>query len=137
MSEQQKPKHITEAFDLPTARLRDDLSGRWHALRIAEALGVPPAELAAMIRADGAEHEALAAIHHAPDGVDLQERLAPVANILAMVSDYHGGDDAIVRAWLGLPQPRLGGRTPLDALREGHAVAMEQWIAGVWLGEGE
>lgn len=137
MSEQQKPKHITDAFDLATASLRDNLSGRWDARRIAEAMGVPLEELAAMIGVDGAEHEERLAIHESPDGLVLQERLAPVANILAMVSDYHGGDDAIVRAWLRLPQPRMGGRTPLESLREGHAVTVEEWIAGVWLGEGE
>lgn len=76
-------------------------------------------------------------IHQSPDGATIQEQLAPYANILAMVSDYYSGEQSRVSAWLRLPQTVLGGRSPLDALRTGaSAHTVEQWIAGIWLGDG-
>ena len=124
--------HITDAFDLRDERLRDPESRRWHALRIAAALGVSVADLAGMLGTN--EH----AIRQAPDGTDLQGRLAPFANILAMAQDYYAGDENRTRGWLIQPQARLGGRSPLDALRiPGRAPLLEQWMAGIWLGDGE
>ena len=120
--------------DLPSVaeRLRDPESRRWHALRIAAALGVSVADLAGMLGTN--EH----AIRQTPDGTDLQGRLAPFANILAMAQDYYLGDENRTREWLIQPQARLGGRSPLDALRiPGRAPVIEQWIAGIWLGDGE
>ncbi len=125
-------RHVTDHFLLEDAFLRDAQSGRWNACQIADALGVSLEEFARMVG------ESDRAISETPDGADLQERLAPFANILAMVSDYHGGDASRVRTWLNQPQPRLGNRSPLTALRTpGRSTALEQWIAGIWLGDGD
>lgn len=48
------------------------------------------------------------------------------------------GDSDRMRAWLRQPQARLGHRTPLAALHTSRqAVVVEQWIAALWLGEGD
>lgn len=113
-------------------RLQDAESGRWHASHIADALGVPLADFATTLGVS------MRTIHETPDGADLQESLASFANVVAMVEDYMGGDSDRMRASLRQPQTRLGQRTPLAALRTpGHAALVEQWIAGLWLGEGE
>lgn len=125
-------RHVTDDFDLPVARLQDAESGRWHAGRIADALGVPLAEFATMVGVR------VRTLHETPDGAELQDSLASFANIVAMVDDYMGADADLVRTWLRRPQARLGHRSPLAALdTPGRAPIVEQWIAGVWLGEGE
>lgn len=78
------------------------------------------------------------AIRQTPDGADHQDRLAPFANVLAMVSDCYGGDLGRVTTWLTEPQTRLGGRSPMEALETpGRANAVQQWVAGLWPGDGE
>ncbi|MCC6769774.1 MAG: DUF2384 domain-containing protein [Gemmatimonadaceae bacterium] len=125
-------RHITDDFELPVARLQDAESGRWHAGRIADALGVPLADFASMLGVHGRM------IDETPDGAELQAPLAAFANIVAMVQNCMGDDADRMRAWLRQPQARLGHRTPLAALETpGQAVLVEQWIAGLWLGEGE
>lgn len=125
-------RHVSDDFLLPDEDLRDARSGEWSAPRIASALGVSLVDLAGMIGTEGRT------TGQALDGGDLRQRLAPVGNVLAMVRDYYGGDADRVKAWLVQPQIRLGGQSPLDALRTpGGATAIEQWIAGLWLGEGE
>ena len=77
-------------------------------------------------------------IRETPDGETLQERLAPFANVLAMVGEYFGGDAGRMRSWLNRPQPRLGNRTPLTILgMPGRSTAVERWITGLWLGDGD
>lgn len=125
-------RHITDDFELTVTRLQDAESGRWHAGRIADALGAPLADFASMLGVHGRM------IDETPDGAELQAPLASFANIVAMIQDYMGDDADRMRAWLRRPQSRLGHRTPLAALETpGHAVLVEQWIAGLWLGEGE
>lgn len=125
-------RHVTDDFDLRVARLRDAESGRWHAAYIADAIGVPLAEFATMVGVH------VRTLHETPDGAEMQKPLASYANIVAMVDDYMGADADIVRTWLRQPQARLGHRSPLAALETpGRAPIVEQWIAGVWLGEGE
>lgn len=125
-------RHVTDDFLLPDEDLRDARTGNWSPLGIAAALGVSLEDLAGMIGSDART------IRQAVDGADIQERLAPFANVLAMTRDYFGGDEDRERAWLIQPQARLGDRSPLEALRiPGNATALEQWIAGLWLGDGE
>lgn len=125
-------RHVTDDFLLHDEDLRDARSRDWNSLRIAAALGVSEEELAGMIGTD------VRTTGQAPDGADLQRRLAPLGNVLAMVRDYYGGDTDRVKAWLIQPQARLGDRSPLDDLRTpGRATVIEQWIAGLWLGDGE
>jgi CheY-like chemotaxis protein len=117
--------HVTDAFSLPDADLRDDASGRWDATKIADALGVSLREFAGMLEAN------YTTVHKTPNSVALQERMAPFANILAMTRGVLAGDMTRVRKWLNQPQPRLGGLSPLGAMRTpGQAPAVEQWIVG-------
>lgn len=125
-------RHIADAFDLRDEGLRDGQSGRWSEPRIADALGVSRDELTQMLDLSDSS------ILETPDAAEVQERLAPFANTLAMVLDYYGGDEGRTRAWFTQPQARLGNRSPLDALRiPGRPLLIEQWIAGLWLGDGE
>lgn len=125
-------RHVTDEFDLRVTRLQDAASGRWDAPNIADALGVPLAELATMLGVP------VRTLQESPNGADLQEPLASFANIVAMVEDYMGGDADRVQTWLRQPQARLGHRSPLAVLRTlGGGAVVEQWIVGLWLGEGE
>lgn len=125
-------RHVAEVFDLPDGSLRLPESRLWSPLRIAAALGVPMEEFAGMLDLSNS------AIHETPDAAEVQARLAPFANILAMAQDYYVGDENRTREWLIQPQARLDGRSPLDALRiPGQAPLIEEWIAGIWLGDGE
>lgn len=125
-------RHIAQHFGLHDDMLRDVQSGRWSGVRIAEVLGVALADVASMI---GVTSHMLA---HSPDGEELQAALAPVANILAMLHDYFDGDVERVRSWIRQPQRRMDNRSTLDALRTpANAPLLEQWIAGVWLGDPE
>ena len=125
------PRHVAEVFDLPIADLRDDTTGRWDAARIAAALGI---ELRVLVHAIGARY---GTVHKTPHSEAVQPALAPFGNVLAMVRQVYGGDDRRVRKWLNQPQQALGGLSPLHALRQpGQAMIVEQWVAGLWTGDG-
>lgn len=121
---------VASAFKLDDAPLRDAESGRWSAKRIAESLGVTLRALA------GAVEVNYSTVAKTPDSVALQDKLAPFANVLAMVRDVYGGDGERLRKWLNSPQPSLKDATPLDAMmRPNAAPAVEQWVTGIWMGE--
>lgn len=131
LGSEESTRHITDVFDLRDESLRAPESRLWSPLRIAAALGVSMEEFAGMLDVSNS------AIHETSDAAEVQARLAPFANILAMAYDYYAGDESRTRGWIIQPQARLGGRSPLDALRiPGTAPLIEQWSAGVWLGEG-
>lgn len=122
--------HVTDAFALQDEDLRDPRSGRWDAKRIAESLGVKLTELTEALAVN------YSTVARTPDSEALQEKLAPFANVVAMARQVYAQDDARLRKWLRQPQSALGDLTPLAALlRPGAASAVEQWVAGAWLGE--
>lgn len=122
--------HVTDAFSLQDEGLRDPESGRWDAKRIAEALGVKLTELTAALDVN------YSTVARTPDSEALQERLAPFANVVAMARQVFAQDETRLRKWLRQPQSALGDLTPVKALlRPGAANAVEQWVAGAWLGE--
>ncbi len=124
------PAHVTDAFALQDEDLRDPDSGRWDAKRIAEALGVKLTELTEALAVN------YSTVARTPDSDALQEKLAPFANVIAMTRQVYEQDDTRLRKWLRQPQAALGDVTPLAALlRPGAADAVEQWVAGAWLGE--
>lgn len=124
-----RPRH---PVGLWTADLQRKGSGRWDAGRVAAALGVPLAILAAAL---GEKHSTVARY---PAGARLQLPLTAFVNVVGVLRDTFEGDQAKVLAWLRQAQPALGGLTPLDAmLRRGQAPAVEQWLTRVWLGEPE
>lgn len=123
--------HINDIFALPTQDLRS-ASGRLDAGRIADALGVPLVRFAEALEAP------YTTVHKTPDSAALQPRLAPFANVLAMLNQIYDGDRPRVLAWLHAEQPALGRRTPQVALlMPGGAPGVEQFVAGAWLGEAE
>jgi hypothetical protein len=125
-----RASHVADAFDLPAAHLRDSASGRWDAKKIAAALGIELKPLAEAI------HRKYGTAHKTPHALSLQDALAPLGNVLAMLAQIYGGDQQAIRAWLRGKQRQLGGQEPLAALLEpGRAPLVEQWVAGLWLGE--
>lgn len=124
------PAHVSDAFALQDEDLRDPDSGRWDAKRIAEVLGISLRDLTDAISVN------YSTVARTPDSDGLQERLAPFANVTAMVRQVHAQDDGRVRKWLRQPQPALQNDAPLTVLlRPGAAAAVEQWVTGAWLGE--
>jgi CheY-like chemotaxis protein len=122
---------VADVFALPTADLRSE-RGRLDAQRIADTLGVPLAELATALGV------AYRTVHKTPDSEALQPRLAPFANVLAMLSDVFVGDRRRIRGWLREARSEFDGRAPLDALlTPGKAPAIEQFVARAWMGEPE
>jgi CheY-like chemotaxis protein len=124
------PRHVVDAFKLPTMHLRHAESGRWDAGKIAEALGV---SLKAVSQAIDAKY---GTVHKTPHAEALQRALAPIGNVLAMLSQIYQNDQSAIAAWLQSPQPQLSGLTPKAALLQpGRAAAVEQWAAALWMGE--
>ena len=122
--------HVADAFELPAVHLRHAESGRWDASRIAKALGVPLKTLAQSL---GAKYST---VHKTPHAEALQSSLAPFGNVLAMLAQIYNDDQRAISAWLQTPQRQLGGLTPVAALCEpGRAAAVEQWAAGLWMGD--
>ena len=124
--------NVTDLFALDDEALRDPDSGRWDAKRISDAMEVDLAKLATAVEGD------YPAIAQTPNGEALQVRLAPFANVLAMLHDVFGGDEGRVRIWLRAPQRYFGGKTPLEVrLTPGGATGVEELVVGAWLGEPE
>ena len=122
--------HVTDAFALRDEDLRAPDSGRWDAKRIADALAITLKDLTDAVEVN------YSTAARTPDSEALQEKLAPFANVIAMTRQIYEQDDARLRKWLQHPQSALGNSTPLKALlKPGQAAAVEQWVAGAWLGE--
>ena len=122
---------LADVFGLPVADLRNADTGRWDARRVAVALGEP---LTALAEALGEKYPTVA---RTSDSERLQAKLAPFANVVAILRQTYDDDQSKVLAWLRHPQEALKG-TPLDALmRPQTAPAVEQWLTRLWLGEPE
>lgn len=123
-----RPRHITDFFDLPTDDLRA-ADGALDAGRIAAALGVPTDSL---LRAVGVKQFA---DDRVSDSEDRAFQLESYASVIAMLRDVYDGDQALVTAWLETPHRELEGSTPLDVLMSpGGAASVEQFVSRGWLG---
>lgn len=119
--------------EVPPARhvlldLHDPKSGRLDARRIADYLQISLSSLAA------ATGRSVAAIHKSPAADSLQQALAPVAQTVSLLSEFHDSKE-YVRAWLHSPHPDLGGQIPMKLILEGHAVAVADMLAAAMAGQ--
>jgi len=103
-------------------------SGRLNAAAIAKYLDVPLSDLALALRVN------YTALHKTPDSYSVQQALAPLKQVLVILSQMLGPQTA-VRVWLNSPHPDLGGRIPLSVMLEGHTDAvltiLENALAGI------
>jgi hypothetical protein len=99
-----------------------------NAAAIAKYLDVPLSDLALALRVN------YTALHKTPDSYSVQQALAPLKQVLVILSQMLGPQTA-VRAWLNSPHPDLGGRIPLSVMLEGHTDAvltiLENALAGI------
>lgn len=99
-------------------RIRNEVSGRLDAVKVAEFFGLTPTELARILQVKRQT------LFKTPDSLNLQKKLYPFEEIvrgLLMVDD----DPALFRQWLNTPSrdlPKKDGQhmTPMDMIREGH-----------------
>lgn len=122
------PGQSRGVFDLPTQHLRSE-NGRLSAARIADALGVPLKRLAEALKVG------YTTVQKTSDSASLQARLAPFANVLAVLNSVFHGDPQRVRAWLVAEHDHLGGKPPQQVmLTPGGVAGVEQLVYGAWLG---
>jgi hypothetical protein len=98
-------------------------SGRLDATKIAKQLGVPIAQLAAVV---GVSRQALS---QTPDSPGIQHALDPIAQTLHILDDSLHPDDQ--RKWLRTSRENLDGRTPLDRIMSGSADAVARMLESV------
>lgn len=113
---------------VPLLGLHNPDTGRLDARRMAEYLGVPLTLLAAAIQ------RPYQGLYKTPDSPAAQEALRPIKRALSILYELSGENDAAVRAWLNTPHPDLGEITPLQAIMNGHAGAVEGMLAGALAG---
>ena len=110
------------------ADLHDPKSGRLDARRIAAYLHISLSSLAATTG------RSIAAIHKAPAADSLQKPLAPVAQIISILSGILQSKER-VRMWLHSPHPDLGNQIPMSLILDGHAAAVADMLAAALAGQ--
>jgi hypothetical protein len=109
-------------------KLHDPESGRVDARQVADFIGVPLKPFAEGI---GLNYKA---VHRNPSAVAFQNALRPVKRSLEILTDFFA-QPKLVRAWLNTSHPDLGGRTAIEVILDGKAVAvlriLENAAAGV------
>ena len=106
-----------KALRVTLPALHDQRTGRLHAKRIADYLGVSLKELA------GALGVNYTTVHKTPHSAALQTGLQPIKRCLEILATMIT-DQATVRAWLNSPHPDLGMRTPMDVILNGRVGAL-------------
>jgi Protein of unknown function (DUF2384) len=110
------------------ADLHDPKSGRLDARRVAAYLRISLSSLAA------ATGRSVAAIHKAPAADSLQQPLAPVAQVISVLSEILQSKE-FVRTWLHSPHPDLGNQIPMRLILEGHAGAVADMLGAALAGQ--
>jgi len=87
--------------------------GRYDAQKVAQSLGLSLRELAELLGRN------VSTLSRNPEGLDLQEGLAPLITVLDLLHRTGASDDG-VRAWLRSPIPGLGYSMPLELMRSGN-----------------
>lgn len=105
-------------LDVPLPELRNRVSGRIDARRVADYLGVPLRQLADALQLPYAR------VHKTPDAARLQDAVAPIIRILELADAALGSDEA-VRMWLNRPLHELENDSPLDVILAGEGGAVE------------
>jgi len=104
-----KPVNHADVWLLP--EVRDPVTGRIDAKKLAKALGVKQAQLA---RALGVDRRVLASKPTLPR---IQARAGMLERALAILVDYLGSEEA-ARAWFHAPNPNLEGRTAWEVCED-------------------
>jgi hypothetical protein len=107
----------------------DPASGRYDALRLAEALALSTDEMARIL---GRTPRGL---RKNPDSLRLQEDMAELVLLTSRLRELLDGSIEYARIWLRAPHPDLGGRTPLSYLVEGNPEVVESLIAAFETGQ--
>jgi hypothetical protein len=110
------------------ADLHDPKSGRLDARRIAAYLQISLSSLAAVTG------RSVAAIHKAPAADSLQQPLAPMAQVISLLSAILQSK-GYVRTWLHIPRPDLGNQIPMRLILEGRAGAVADMLAAALAGQ--
>ncbi len=109
------------------ATLHDPRSGRLHAGRVAEFMGLPLRALAtALGRAYGG-------VHKTPHAESLQAGLGELRRLVELLLDVVGTRKAAL-AWLNTPSSDLAGETPMAVIRVGHAADVRALLESVVAG---
>lgn len=107
----------------------DPASGRYDALRLADALALSTDEMARIL---GRTPRGL---RKNPDSPRLQEDMAELVLLTSRLRELLDGSIEYVRIWLRAPHPDLGGRTPLSYLVEGNPEVVESLIQAFETGQ--
>lgn len=107
--------------------LHDPRSGRLHAGRIAEFVGVSLSTFAAAL---GRNYTTL---HKTPDAAGVQEVLGPWARAIELLGKLEPSDQA-AREWLNTPHRELDERTPLQVMLHGQADVVRDMLEAAYLG---
>ena len=115
-------------FDISANSFRETGQPYLSARRVAEKLGLPLAELAAII---GVARTTLTA----KSGLrKVDQALSPLVRIVAMAAEM-AGDESRAAIWLKhQPLPGWGGKTARDLLREGNSGAVLDYLESVRAG---
>lgn len=115
-------------FDISATTFRETGQPYLSARRVAETLGLPLTELAAII---GVARTTLTA----KSGLrKVDQALSPLVRIVAMAAEM-SGDEGRAAIWLKhQPLPGWGGKTALDLLREGKSGAVLDYLESVRAG---
>lgn len=110
---------------VPAERFREDGASHLSAKRVADHLGIPMSELAALV---GVARNTLSA---AVTGRKVDAALSPVVRILAMAGEMAGGDDRAVIWFKHQPIPGWAGKTAFDLVREGKSEKVLAYLEAV------
>lgn len=114
----QKDERIHPPYLRVSKSVRDEVSGRLDAVKVAEFFGLTPTELARIV---DVKRQTL---FKTPDSINIQKKLYPFEEIIRgmlMADD----DSTLFRQWLNTPSRELpvvegGHMTPMEMIREGH-----------------
>jgi hypothetical protein len=137
-AEGQKPLRHIRAYgrlidtdDAPVAHtvpaLHDPVSGRVHATRVAEFLGLSLSTLARLI------DRSPQSVHKTPDAPALQEPLSVFARIATSLTRLFGTPEK-ARVWLNAPHPDLDQTPPVALLRARKAEVVAELLEDALLG---
>lgn len=110
-------KGQSDSLQLPLEELHDPKTGRLHAGKIADYLGLSLSQMAHAIAVN------YTTLHKTPAALSVQQPLASIKRSLVILSETIG-DESSIRAWLNSPHPDLGNRPPMAVILEGRSEAL-------------
>lgn len=119
---------MSAAFELSAAAFREADQPYLSARRVSEKLGLPLADIAAMI---GVARTTLTA----RSGMrKVDAALSPLVRIIAMAAEMAGGEDRAAIWFKHQPLPGWGGKTALDLVRDGQGGKVLDYLESVRAG---